>query len=41
MLHAAERHGTDDVTGLLGAVGDRLTRLEPQAPQTRVPMAFA
>lgn len=41
VLHAAQRHDTDDVAGLLDAVGDRLTRLEPQAPQTRVPMAFA
>ena len=41
VVHAAKRHGTDDVAALLGAVGDRLTRLEPQAPQTRVPMAFA
>jgi DNA polymerase-3 subunit epsilon len=41
VVHAAERHGVGDVAGLLDAVGDRLTRLEPQAPQTRVPMAFA
>lgn len=41
VVHAARRHGVDDVDGLLDAVGDRLTRLEPQAPQTRVPMAFA
>jgi DNA polymerase-3 subunit epsilon len=41
VAHAAKRHEVDDVPGLLEAVGDRLTRLEPQAPQTRVPMAFA
>ncbi|WP_375388718.1 exonuclease domain-containing protein [uncultured Amnibacterium sp.] len=41
VLHAAKRHGTDDVETLLGAVGDRLTRLEPHAPESRVPMAFA
>jgi DNA polymerase-3 subunit epsilon len=41
VVHAAQRHGAQDVEGLLDAVGDRLSRLEPQAPQTRVPMAFA
>jgi DNA polymerase-3 subunit epsilon len=41
VVHAARRHGAQDVEGLLDAVGDRLSRLEPQAPQTRVPMAFA
>ena len=41
VLHAARRHEVEDVAGLLDAVGDRLSRLEPQAPQTRVPMAFA
>jgi DNA polymerase-3 subunit epsilon len=41
VVHAAQRHGVEDVDGLLGAVGDRLSRLEPQAPKTRVPMAFA
>ncbi|MGT2424974.1 exonuclease domain-containing protein [Amnibacterium kyonggiense] len=41
VLHAAERHGADSVDALLSTVGDRLTRLEPQAPQSRVPMAFA
>lgn len=40
VVHAADRHGAEDVSGLLDAVDDRLTRLEPQAPQTRVPMAF-
>ena len=41
VVHAADRHGSDDVEGLLGAVGDRLTRLEPHVPEARVPMAFA
>jgi DNA polymerase III subunit epsilon len=41
VVHAAHRHGADDVEDLLGAVGDRLTRLEPHAPEARVPMAFA
>lgn len=41
VVHAAQRHGAGDVPGLLDAVGDRLTRLEPQAPLSRVPMAFA
>jgi DNA polymerase-3 subunit epsilon len=41
VLHAARRHEVEDVGGLLDAVGDRLSRLEPQAPATRVPMAFA
>ncbi|WP_375405336.1 exonuclease domain-containing protein [uncultured Amnibacterium sp.] len=40
VVHAADRHGAEDVASLLDAVDDRLTRLEPQAPQTRVPMAF-
>ncbi|GAA4736655.1 hypothetical protein GCM10025783_03590 [Amnibacterium soli] len=41
VVHAARRHEVEDVPGLLDAVGDRLSRLEPQAPATRVPMAFA
>jgi DNA polymerase III subunit epsilon len=41
VVHAARRHEVDTVDSLLTAVGDRLTRLEPQAPQSRVPMAFA
>jgi DNA polymerase-3 subunit epsilon len=41
VVHAARRHDVDDVEGLLGAVGGRLTRLDPQAPTTAVPMAFA
>ena len=41
VVHAAQQHAVDTVDGLLAAVGDRLTRLEPQAPQARVPMAFA
>jgi DNA polymerase-3 subunit epsilon len=41
VVHAAQRHGAADVDGLLDAVDDRLTRLEPQAPLMRVPMAFA
>lgn len=41
VAHAAEQHGAQEVPDLLDAVGDRLTRLEPLAPQTRVPMAFA
>jgi DNA polymerase-3 subunit epsilon len=41
VVHAAQRHEATDVTGLLDAVGDRLSRLEPHAPESRVPMAFA
>jgi DNA polymerase III subunit epsilon len=41
VVHAARRHGAEDVDGLLDAVGDRLARLEPHAPESRVPMAFA
>ncbi|RIX31407.1 exonuclease domain-containing protein [Amnibacterium setariae] len=41
VVHAARRHEVDTVDSLLTAVGDRLTRLEPQAPQSHVPMAFA
>lgn len=41
VVHAARRHGVDGVQGLLTAVDDRLTRLEPQAPRTLVPLAFA
>ncbi|MFD1720250.1 3'-5' exonuclease [Amnibacterium endophyticum] len=41
VVHAAERHGAEDVDGLLETVGERLNRLQPQAPHTSVPMAFA
>ena len=41
VVHAAQRHEVEDVPGLLGAVGDRLARLEPHAPESRVPAAFA
>ena len=41
VVHAAGRHGAADVGGLLETVGERLSRLEPHAPHTAVPMAFA
>ncbi len=41
VVHAAARHGAADLAGLLEATGERLTRLEPQAPRTAIPMAFA
>lgn len=41
VTHAAGRHGAQDVAELLGAVGERLTRLEPHGRDAAVPMAFA
>ena len=40
VVHAARRHGAGHVPDLLDAVGERLATLEPQAPLSRVPMAF-
>ena len=41
VVHAAKRHGAEDVGGLLASVGERLSRLEPHSPHQAVPMAFA
>jgi DNA polymerase-3 subunit epsilon len=41
VVHAAERHGAEDVPGLLDAIGGRLTRLTPLDPERTRPMAFA